>query len=310
MIATLSANTTNIKHHDTRAITSVPKPANISFEFFPPKNPNASEQLWTALTRLAPLNPKFVSVTYGAGGTTRDTTLETVSRIKNETSLKPAAHLTCVGSSRAEVDELVKTYWNLGIKHIVALRGDAPNGGTYIPHPQGYAYAADLVAGIKKIGDFDISVAAFPDKHPTSPSLAFDIAVLKQKFDAGATLAITQYFFDVDSFLKYRDAAHRAGITQPIVPGILPIVNFEQVAKFSQLCGTHIPTWLRTLFAGLENDADTQKMIGVTVAAEQCRRLLDEGVSDFHFYTLNRADLTLAVCRYLGVEQSVLGVAA
>jgi methylenetetrahydrofolate reductase (NADPH) len=296
----------------TANITSVTtnNPVNITFEFFPPKNKNAETQLWSALTRLAPLNPQFVSVTYGAGGTTRDTTLATVARVKNETALNPAPHLTCVGSSRDEVDELVKTYWNLGIKHIVALRGDAPNGGAYVAHPQGYAYAADLVAGIKRIGDFDISVAAFPEKHPASPSLAFDIDVLKQKFDAGATRAITQYFFDTECFLRYRDAARRAGITQPIVPGILPITNFEQVAKFSQLCGTHIPDWLKNLFAGLENDLDTQKMIATTVAAEQCKRLLSEGVTDFHFYTLNRAELTLAVCRYLGVSESTLQKAA
>lgn len=299
-----TTRTTNITSVTTNSL------ANITFEFFPPKNKNAETQLWSALTRLAPLNPQFVSVTYGAGGTTRDTTLATVERVKNETVLNPAPHLTCVGSSRDEVDELVKTYWSLGIKHIVALRGDAPNGGIYTPHPQGYAYAADLVAGIKRIGDFDISVAAFPEKHPASPSLAFDIDVLKQKFDAGATRAITQYFFDVDCFLRYRDAAHRAGITQPIVPGILPITNFEQVAKFSQLCGTHIPDWLKNLFAGLENDLDTQKMIATTVAAEQCKRLLSEGVTDFHFYTLNRAELTLAVCRCLGVSESTLQKAA
>lgn len=286
------------------------QPLTISFEFFPPKNPNAAEQLWTAIHRLAPLHPAFVSVTYGAGGTTRDTTLETVTRIKSETSLLPAAHLTCVGSSRTEINTLLQQYWDSGVKHIVALRGDAPGGGEYVPHPQGYAYAADLVAGIKSIADFEISVAAFPEKHPTSPSLAFDIEVLKRKFDAGATRALTQYFFDVDSFLKYRDAAYRAGITQPIVPGILPIVNFEQVKKFSLLCGTHIPAWLERLFSGLEQDAEAQKIIGATVAADQCRRLMSEGVSDFHFYTLNRPELTLAVCRCLGVNEISLQAAA
>ena len=277
----------------------------VSFEFFPPKTPEMEAKLWQAITDLAPLAPSFVSVTYGAGGSTRERTHHTVSRMVQETSLKPAAHLTCVGSSQDEITAVAEQYWEAGVRHIVALRGDPAEGSTvYAPHPEGYAYASDLVKGLKKIGDFEISVAAFPEGHPENGSVETDIENLKRKIDAGATRAITQYFFDVGHYLRYRDLAAKAGIAIPIVPGILPVTNFKQVVKFSAMCGASVPVWLENLFIGLENDPTTRAHVAAAVAHEQCRLLRDAGVNDFHFYTLNRAELTLAICHVLGVRSA------
>ena len=274
----------------------------VSFEFFPPKTEKMQESLWDCVKRLEPLGPQFVSVTYGAGGGTRERTHETVTRIARETGLKAAAHLTCVGSPQGEVDDIARRYWDEGIRHIVALRGDAPEGTKYAPHPQGYAYAADLVKGLKKVADFEISVAAYPEMHPEATSAEADLDNLKRKVDAGATRAISQYFFDVDVFFRFRDRAAAAGITVPLVPGILPVTNFGQVQKFSAACGTSVPAWMADLFEGLDDDPDTRRLVAATVAAEQCRALVAGGVSDLHFYTLNRADLTFAICHILGVR--------
>jgi methylenetetrahydrofolate reductase (NADPH) len=260
--------------------------------------------LWQAIKRLEPLQPAFVSVTYGAGGSTRQLTHETVTRVLRETSLKPAAHLTCVGASRAEIDEVARRYWEAGIRHIVALRGDAPpeSGGKYVPRPDGYAYSTDLIAGLKRIADFEISAACYPEKHPDAPSLEADLDILKRKVDAGANRAVSQFFFDPDDFLRFRDRAAAKGIDVPIVPGVLPVSNFTQVRKFAALCGAKLPAWLADLFDGLDEDIETRRMIAVTVAGDLCRRLQAEGLRDFHFYTLNRADLTFAICHLLGVR--------
>ncbi len=281
--------------------TALPAPA-LSFEFFPPKNDALEVQLWTCIRRLEPLAPRFVSVTYGAGGTTQARTHATVARIVAETSLIPAAHLTCVGASRGEVDDVARQYWDAGVRHIVALRGDAPAGEEYTPHPDGYAYAADLVEGLKRIGDFEISVAAYPEVHPTALSADYDIDNLKRKLDAGATRAITQYFFEGPMFLRFLDRALAAGITAPIVPGIMPVSNYAQAAKFSAMCGTSVPAWMGDLFQGTEQDAETRRMIAAIVAAEQVRLLQANGVDEFHFYTLNRPDLTYAIAHLLGVR--------
>ena len=282
--------------------TELPPPA-LSFEFFPPRTEALEQQLWTNIRRLEPLAPRFVSVTYGAGGTTQERTHATVARLVRETSLTPAAHLTCVGASRDEVDEVARQYWDAGVKHIVALRGDAPAGEAgYTPYPQGYAYAADLVAGLKRIGDFEISVAAYPETHPAATSAESDLDNLKRKIDAGATRAITQYFFDTEVFLRFLDRAHAAGITVPIVPGILPVSNFNQVKKFSAMCGTSVPGWMGKLFEGLDEDPDTRRMVAAALAAEQVRLLQANGVDEFHFYTLNRADLTFAIAHILGAR--------
>lgn len=279
------------------------RPVTVSFEFFPPKTEKMQQTLWECIKRLEPLAPSFVSVTYGAGGTTRERTHDTVVRIARETSLKPAAHLTCVGHSQGEVDDIARRYWDEGIRHIVALRGDAPEGsGKYVPTPGGYAYAVDLVKGLKRIADFEISVAAYPEMHPDAPSAQFDLDNLKAKVDAGATRAISQYFFDVDVFRRFRDKAAAAGITVPILPGILPVTNFAQVQKFSAACGASVPDWMAKLFEGLDDDPDTRRLVAATVAAEQCRALAADGVSDFHFYTLNRADLAYAISHILGVR--------
>jgi methylenetetrahydrofolate reductase (NADPH) len=279
-----------------------PAPA-LSFEFFPPRTEALEQQLWACIRRLEPLAPRFVSVTYGAGGTTQERTHATVARLVRETSLTPAAHLTCVGASTGEVDDVARRYWDAGVRHIVALRGDAPAGEEgYTPHPQGYAYAADLVAGLKRIADFEVSVAAYPETHPTAASASHDIDNLKRKIDAGATRAITQYFFDTDVFLRFLDRAMAAGITVPIVPGILPVSNFNQVKKFSAMCGTAVPEWMGALFDGLEDDAETRKMVAAAVAAEQVRLLQANGVDEFHIYTLNRADLSYAIAHVLGAR--------
>jgi len=277
-------------------------PIQVSFEFFPPKTDKMHETLWNSIKRLEPLNPAFVSVTYGAGGTTRERTHETVVRIRKETGLAPAAHLTCVGHVRGEIEDIARRYWDEGIRHIVALRGDMPEGGVYEPTPGGYDYAVDLVAGLKRIADFEISVAAYPETHPDAPSADFDLDNLKRKIDAGATRAISQYFFDVDAFRRFLERARKAGITVPIVPGILPVTNFAQVQKFSAACGASVPKWMADLFEGLDDDPETRKLVAATMAAEQCRALAADGVKDFHFYTLNRADLTYAICHILGVR--------
>ena len=274
----------------------------LSFEFFPPKNDALEAQLWTCVRRLEQLHPRFVSVTYGAGGSTQARTHATVERLVRETTLTPAAHLTCVGASRGEVDDVARQYWDAGVRHIVALRGDAPGEGEYTPHPDGYAFAADLVAGLKRVADFEISVAAYPETHPAAVSAGDDLDNLKRKLDAGATRAITQYFFDGTVFLRFLDRALAAGITAPIVPGIMPVSNFAQAAKFSAMCGTSIPDWMGPLFNGTEDDPETRRMIGAIVAAEQVRLLQANGVDEFHFYTLNRADLTYAIAHLLGVR--------
>jgi methylenetetrahydrofolate reductase (NADPH) len=277
-------------------------PPALSFEFFPPRTEALEAQLWACIRRLEPLAPRFVSVTYGAGGSTRERTHQTVTRIVAETGLTPAAHLTCVAATREEVDEVARRYWESGVRHIVALRGDAPTGGAYEPHPGGYAYAADLVAGLKRIGDFDISVAAYPETHPAALSADADLDNLKRKLDAGATRAITQYFFDTDTYLRFLDRCLAAGITAPIVPGIMPVSNFAQAAKFSAMCGTSVPGWLAAMFEGTDEDSETRRMVGAIVAAEQVRLLRANGIDQFHFYTLNRPDLTYAIAHILGVR--------
>jgi methylenetetrahydrofolate reductase (NADPH) len=276
----------------------------VSFEFFPPKNEDMEKALWEAVERLAPLAPQFVSVTYGAGGSTRERTHATVERLVKETRLKPAAHLTCVGASKAEVDEVIRAYKDAGVNHIVALRGDPAGGiGTpYEAHPDGYKTTADLVAGIRAIGDFEVSVSAYPEKHPESASLDADIDVLKAKVDAGATRAITQFFFDNDVYLRYLDKVRARGINIPIVPGIVPVQNFKQTAGFAARCGASIPFWLAERFDGLENDPATRRLIAAAVAAEQVIDLLDAGVRDFHFYTMNKADLVYAICHLIGLR--------
>ena len=274
----------------------------LSFEFFPPRTEALEHQLWSCITRLAPLQPRFVSVTYGAGGTTQARTHATLARLVKETNLVPAAHLTCVGASRGAVDDVARGYWDSGIKHIVALRGDPPAGSLYEPHPEGYAFAADLVAGLKRIADFDVSVAAYPEVHPAASSPVADLENLKRKLDAGATRAITQYFFDTSTYLRFLDLCLAAGITAPIVPGIMPVSNFAQAVKFSDMCGASVPSWMRHLFEGTENDPETRRMVGMVVAAEQVRLLQANGVDEFHFYTLNRPDLTFAIAHVLGVR--------
>jgi len=278
-----------------------PPPA-LSFEFFPPRTEALETQLWTCIRRLERLEPHFVSVTYGAGGTTQARTHATLTRIVSETSLTPAAHLTCVGASRGEVDDVARQYWDAGVRHIVALRGDAPPGEEYRAHLDGYAYANDLVAGLKRVADFEISVAAYPEMHPSAISAQHDLDNLKRKLDAGATRAITQYFFDGALFLDFLDRALAAGITAPIVPGIMPVSNYAQAVKFSAMCGASVPAWMGELFAGTEDDPDTRRMVATVVAAEQVRLLQANGVDEFHFYTLNRPDLTFAIAHILGVR--------
>ena len=275
----------------------------VSFEFFPPQTEKMEETLWNSVQRLKNLSPRFVSVTYGADGSTRERTHNAVERIVNETDLTAAPHLTCIGASRGEIDDIAREYWDMGIRHIVALRGDPPKDADgYTPHPDGYAYAADLVAGLKKVADFDISIAAYPEVHPEAPSPLFDLDNLKRKLDAGASRAITQFFFDTDVFLRFRDLASAAGIDSHIVPGILPITRFPQLTRFAESCGATVPDWLRERFAGLEDDAQTRQMIAASVAIEQVQKLQAEGVSEFHFYTLNRSELTFAICHALGVR--------
>ena len=275
----------------------------VSFEFFPPKSEAMAETLWTSIQTLAPLNPRFVSVTYGAGGSTRERTHETIERILKETSLTPAAHLTCVGASRAEIDAIAKDYWNLGVRNIVALRGDPSEPGSkYQPHAEGYRDAIELVAGLKAVAPFDISVAAYPEVHPDSSSRAFDLENLRRKVDAGADRAITQFFFSADCFFRFRDEAAAAGIDVEIVPGILPVSNVATTRRFADLCGASIPGWLNELFEGLDDLPAARQLIAATVAAELCGQLYAGGVRHFHFYTLNRAELSYAICHLLGVR--------
>jgi methylenetetrahydrofolate reductase (NADPH) len=283
----------------------------VSFEFFPPKSPEMEATLWKSIRRLAPLRPRFVSVTYGADGSTRDRTHNIVTRIARETGLTSTPHLTCVGATRAEVLDVARRYWAEGIRSIVALRGDPPAGQSrYTPHPGGFAYAADLVAGLKSVADFDISVAAYPDTHPEAPSPAFDIEQLKRKFDAGASRAITQFFFDVDTFVRFRDRCAAAGITGAIVPGLLPINKFSQMLNFAQRCGARVPPWLHERFAGLDEDPETRQMVAASVAIELAGRLRRHGVEEFHFYTLNRAELTYAICYAMGLRPTAETVRA
>jgi len=283
----------------------------VSFEFFPPKTEKMEQSLWQAVLRLAPLGPRFVSVTYGAGGSTRERTHATVARIQGEAGLTAAAHLTCVGASREEIDEIARAYWNAGIRHIVALRGDPPpaadgSGGMagtgYVPHPGGYAYAVDLVDGLKAVAPFEISVAAYPEVHPAALSPEADLDNLKRKIDAGATRAITQFFLDHERFLRFLDRAAKAGIDVPIIPGILPITNFTRTVEMAGKCGVAVPPWFADAFDGLDQDPETRQMVAASVAARQCEVLQAHGVRDFHFYTLNRAELTVAICHMLGVR--------
>ena len=284
----------------------------VSFEFFPPKTDKMEEALWASVRRLEPLGPAFVSVTYGAGGSTRERTHNTVARLATETSLKPAAHLTCVNATRAEVDEVVRAYQAAGIRHIVALRGD-PFGGVgshYEPHPGGYAQAADLVAGVKRIGGFEVSVGGYPEMHPESPNFDADIDHLKAKVDAGADRIITQFFFDNAHYLRFLERVRARGIWCPVLPGIVPIHNFKQVSGFAGKTGTSIPAWLARRFEGLDDDPQTTHLVAAAVAAEQVLDLVDEGVRQFHFYTLNRADLVYAICHLLGLRSQTTRVEA
>ncbi|MEQ8934963.1 MAG: methylenetetrahydrofolate reductase [NAD(P)H] [Amphiplicatus sp.] len=276
----------------------------VSFEFFPPKTPAMQERLWASIARLAPLGPDFVSVTYGAGGTTRERTHETVARVVKETALPVAAHLTCVAATKAEVDSVLKDYWAAGVRHIVALRGDMPGGAgePYRVHPGGYANAADLAAGARKIAPFEISVGCYPEKHPDSPSIAADIELLKKKVDAGATRAMTQFFYDNSAYFRYVERVRAAGIDIPIVPGVMPVTNFAGLRKMADLCGATIPGRLVKLFQNLDDQPETRQLVAATVAAEQCLELAEQGVKHFHFYTLNRDDLAFALCHMLGVR--------
>ncbi len=287
-----------------RASHSTCSGINVSFEFFPPQTEEMEAILWSSIKRLAPLCPAFVSVTYGAGGATRERTHATVARIINETPIKPAAHLTCVGADRGEVDAVARAYWDIGVRHIVALRGD-PQGGPgahFEPKARGYANSTALVAGLKKLADFDITVSAYPEGHPESVSVDQDLDVLKSKIDAGATRAITQFFFENDVYLRFLDRAQAHGINIPILPGIVPVLNFRQTAHFARKAGASVPQWLADRFEGLDDDPTTRRMIAATVTAEQVFDLVDEGIDHFHFYTMNRADLVFAICHLLGVR--------
>jgi len=284
-------------------VEKIQRETQVSFEFFPPNTEAMEKTLWSSIERLAVLQPRFVSVTYGADGSTRQRTHAAVERIKKETNLTAAPHLTCIGASKGEIDDIAREYWDMGIRHLVALRGDPPKDvTTYVPQADGYAYASDLVAGLKRVADFDISVAAYPDVHPEASSVEADLENLKRKLDAGASRAITQFFFDVGGYLKFRERCASAGIESTIVPGILPITKFPQLQRFAAACGTKVPQWLAERFAGLDDDPETRKLIAANVAIEQVRLMQKEGIDEFHFYTLNRADLTFAICHMLGVR--------
>jgi methylenetetrahydrofolate reductase (NADPH) len=284
-------------------MSTAPSPIRVSFEFFPPADAAMAATLWKSIERLAPLAPEFVSVTYGADGSTRERTHDVVSRIERETSLTGAPHLTCIGAARGEVLDIARGYWDEGIRHLVALRGDPPQGeGPYRRHPQGFAHAADLVAGLKRVAPFELSVAAYPEVHPEARSAAADLDNLRRKIDAGASRAITQFFYDTAIFLRFRDRCAAAGITVPVVPGILPITRFPQVLRFAARCGASIPPWLHERFSGLDADDETRRLLAASVAIEQVESLKRQGVHEFHFYTLNRAELTYAICHALGVR--------
>ena len=298
---------------DTPLFADLAGDAAVSFEFFPPKTDKMEETLWTAIQTLVPLQPRFVSVTYGAGGSTRERTHHTVARIASETPIPAAAHLTCVEASKAEIEEIARAYWAAGVRHIVALRGDPPTeGARFAPHPGGYRNAAELVAGLKTIAPFEISVAAYPECHPEAESFESDLANLKAKFDAGATRAITQFFFSPEAYFRFCDRARAAGITGEIVPGILPVSNVAQTRKFAAMCGAAIPAWMDRLFDGLDDHPAARQLVAATIAAEMCRRLYAGGVRKFHFYTLNRAELSFAICHLLGMRADAkrIGVAA
>lgn len=285
---------------------ALPGDIEVSFEFFPPKSEAMAATLRDSVATLAPLAPRFVSVTYGAGGTTRERTHAEVVRINNELGIPAAAHLTCIEATRDQVDTVARDYWAHGIRHIVALRGDPPPGARgYSPHPGGYANAAELVAGLKRVADFEISVGAYPETHPDSADAAADIDNLKRKFDAGATRAITQFFFDPDCFFAFRDRAAAAGITGEIVPGIMPVLSFSAVQRMSGLCGTAIPAWMEGLFDGLEDRPPARQLVSASIAADLCSRLYAGGVRQFHFYTLNRAELSYAICHMLGLRPKI-----
>lgn len=287
--------------HDSPLFSGLAGDIDVSFEFFPPKTEKMAETLWQSVEMLGPLAPRFISVTYGAGGSTRERTHQSVVRIQNEAGIPAAAHLTCVNATKQEVDAVAQHYWEEGIRHIVALRGDPPEGhARYQPHPGGYENAADLIAGLKKVADFEISVAAYPEVHPDSPDSQSDLENLKRKFDAGATRAITQFFFEPECFFRFRDRAAAAGIDGEIVPGIMPVLSFSAVQRMSGLCGTAIPNWMEGLFQGLDDHPAARQLVSATIAAELCRRLYAGGVRQFHFYTLNRAELSYAICHMLG----------
>lgn len=280
------------------------KRPSVSFEFFPPKTEALEATLWDSIRKLEPLAPSFVSVTYGAGGSTRDRTHKTVARIVTDTTLKPAAHLTCVAASKAEVDGVLRNYWHAGVRRIVALRGDPPGGVgmPYLQHPNGYASAVELVETAARVGNFDISVAVHPEKHPASPSFDHDVEIFKRKLAAGATRGISQFFFDETVFLRFRDRLARAGVYAPILPGIMPVTNVKGLKKMTDACGATLPRWMIQLFEGLDDDPETRRLVTAVTTAQLCARLAAEGVNDFHFYTLNRADLALAICRIMGVR--------
>ena len=283
-------------------IVAKDRPIGVSFEFFPPKTEEMEQQLWLAIKRLEPLSPTFVSVTYGASGSTRDRTHHTILRLLAETSLKPAAHLTCVAAAKHEVDEVVRRYWAAGVRHIVALRGDMPEAGVpYQAHPSGYASTPQLVEGIRSIGAFTVSVSCYPEKHPDSPSYEHDLELLKRKVDAGASRAITQFCFNNDALARYRDRCDRWGISVPIVPGLMPTTNFKGIARMAGSCGASIPSWLAALYEGLDHDLESRRIVASAVLAEQVAELHAHGFEQFHFYTLNQADLTYATCRILGL---------
>lgn len=281
----------------------LPGDIGVSFEFFPPKSEAMETTLWQSVETLAPLNPRFVSVTYGAGGSTRERTHATVARIARETRIPAAAHLTCVDASREEIDAVARDYWAAGVRHIVALRGDPPRAGErFQPRPDGYQSSADLVAGLRRVADFELSVGAYPEQHPEAENSASDIAHLRRKLDAGAQRAITQFFFEPDTYFRFRDAAAAAGVTAELVPGILPVTNVANLKRMAAQCGTCVPDWMGRLFEGLDDKPAARQLVAATVAAELCRRLYAGGVRHFHFYTLNRAELAYAICHMLGLR--------
>jgi methylenetetrahydrofolate reductase (NADPH) len=303
MSTTLDPRHEELTAHDTPLFADVTGDIDVSFEFFPPKTEKMEQVLWESIETLAPLSPRFVSVTYGAGGSTRERTHNTVARIMRETPLAAAAHLTCVDATKEEIDRIADDYWSVGVRHIVALRGDPPRAGEkYRTHPGGYENAAALVEGLRKLHPFEISVAAYPECHPDSAGTADDIDNLKRKLDAGATRAITQFFFEPETFFRFRDDVAKAGIVAEIVPGIMPVMNYASVLRMSNLCGTAVPGWMERLFEGLDDRPAARQLVAATLAAELCRRLYAGGVRQFHFYTLNRAELAYAICHLLGMR--------